>query len=134
MIREYAKFFINGGILGVAAWGLQLLIYHALDNNTSTSYAIASILTYLPLVLVNYMIQRRWIFKKSGIFSRFVIANLSIMLFVSLASPLFRRIIDLLFGIPWGDNGGFVAAALISSIPSFFIKRHWVFGKSFHDQ
>lgn len=63
MIREYAKFFINGGILGVAAWGLQLLIYHALDNNTSTSYAIASILTYLPLVLVNYMIQRRWIFK-----------------------------------------------------------------------
>lgn len=134
MIREYAKFFINGGILGIIAWGLQLLIYRAIASESPYAYALASGLTYLPLVIVNFLIQRGWIFKRPGQFPRFVLANLAIMVLVSVLSPACRYVIDLLVGVPWGDRGGFIVAALLGSIPSFLLKRHWVFGKSFRDR
>lgn len=133
MIREYAKFFVNGGILGVIAWGLQLLIYRALASDSAYAYALASALTYLPLVVVNFMVQRAWIFNSPGLFPRFVVANLAIMLLVSVLSPVCRQIIDLMVGVPWGGRGGFIMAALIGSIPSFLVKRHWVFGKTICD-
>lgn len=130
MIREYAKFFINGGILGVVAWGLQLMIYRLLGGDSQVAYAGASAVTYVPLVVINFLIQRTWIFNRPGLFPRFVVANLSIMLLVSLLSPFFRLVIDNIAGVPWGERGGFVMAALVGSVPSFMIKRRWVFGKS----
>ena len=129
MISEYARFFVNGGILGIVAWGMQLLIYRMLGGDSATVYTLASALTYAPLVIVNFMIQRAWIFNRQGLFLRFVVANAAIMLLVSLLSPLCRELIDLIAGAPWGDRSGFIMAALVGSIPSFLIKRHWVFAK-----
>jgi hypothetical protein len=127
MIYNYAKFFINGSILGIIAWGLQLLIYHGLGRNSAAFYALASALTYAPLLVINFLIQRSVIFKRSGIFKRFVTANLGIMLIVSVLSPLCSLAMSYSFGDPWGDRTGFAIAALLSSIPSFFINNHWVF-------
>jgi len=129
MILEYFKFFINGGILGLVAWWLQLQIYGALSIESGYAYALASALTYLPLVVVNFMVQRAWIFKERGLFQRFIVANLAIMLLVSAWSPFCRQALDWVVGSPWGDRGGFILAALLGSVPSFVIKRHWVFGK-----
>lgn len=128
MLIQYSKFFVNGGLLGVVAWGLQLLIYRAINANTAAAYSLATALTYAPLVLINFMIQRTWIFNRPGLFWRFVLANLFIMALVSLLSPLCRHIINQLLGYPWGDRSGFLIAALIGSIPSFLLKRTWVFG------
>lgn len=130
MIREYAKFFVNGGILGLVAWGLQLLIYEAIGGASSLSYALASALTYIPLVCINFLIQRAWIFNRPGLFPRFIVANLSIMLLVTVLSPVFRQLIDLLLTPPWGSRCGFVVAAIVGSVPSFLIKRGWVFGRA----
>lgn len=127
MIREYAKFFVNGGLLGIVAWGLQLWIYRMIGDDSATAYTIACALTYAPLVIVNFMIQRAWIFNRPGLFTRFVFANLTIMLLVSLLSPLCREAINLLLGTPWGDRGGFILAALLGSLPSFLVKKFWVF-------
>lgn len=131
MIREYFKFFLNGGILGIIAWGLQSSIYRMLGGDSATDYTFASALTYVPLVIVNYIIQRTWIFNRPGLFLRFVIANAVIMFLVTLLSPLCRQLIDEIAGTPWGDHGGFIMAALFGSAPSFLIKRHWVFSKKF---
>lgn len=128
MLFQYLKFFINGGFLGVVAWGLQWLIYKAINGDSAFAYGFATALTYIPLVVINFMIQRRWIFNRTGLFWRFVIANLAIMILVSFLSPLFRYLIDQSFGSPWGDRSGFILAALIGSIPSFMLKRVWVFG------
>jgi putative flippase GtrA len=128
MLAQYLKYFLNGGVLGIAAWGLQWLIYKALSGNSATAYGIATALTYMPLLVINFMIQRRWIFNRTGLFWRFVTANLAIMILVSLLSPLCRYSVDQLFGSPWGDRGGFITAALLGSIPSFLLKRIWVFG------
>ena len=129
MIREYFKFFVNGGVLGIIAWGLQLFIYWMLGGDSARMYAVASALTYVPLVIVNYRLQRAWIFKRDGLFLRFVIANSVIMLLVSIFSPLCLQLVDLIVGPPWGDRVGFVIASLLCSIPSFMLKRYWVFSQ-----
>lgn len=128
MLAQYLKFFLNGGALGVAAWGLQWLIYNEINGNSAKDYGIASALTYVPLIGINFMIQRRWIFNRPGVFWRFVVANFVIMILVSLLSPLFRYEINHIFGSPWGDRFGFIDAALLGSIPSFLLMRIWVFG------
>ncbi|HCN71938.1 MAG TPA: hypothetical protein DIS96_09545 [Pusillimonas sp.] len=129
MIFEFLKFFANGGFLGIIAWALQQAIYYVLGGDTPEKYAIASALTYVPLVVVNFVIQRRWIFKTSGLFPRFLIANLLIMLLISALSPICRQAVNLVLGPPWGSHLGFIFAALLGSIPSFLIKRYWVFRK-----
>ena len=128
MLAQYLKFFLNGGTLGVAAWGLQWLIYNEINGNSAKDYGIASALTYVPLIGINFMIQRRWIFNRPGAFWRFVVANFVIMILVSLLSPFFRYEINHIFGSPWGDRFGFIDAALLGSIPSFLLMRIWVFG------
>lgn len=127
MFHQYLKFFFNGGILGIVSWALQIGIYKAIGGDSGFAYAIASVLAYLPLVLINFFVQKAWIFKRDGLFKKFVAANLAIMILVSLLSPFCRTLIAAIFGTPWGDRGGFILAALLGSIPSFLIKRHWVF-------
>lgn len=128
MLIQYSKFFINGTALGVVAWGLQWLIYRAINGDSAIAYGLATALTYVPLVVINFLIQRTWIFNRPGLFWRFVIANLAIMILVSLLSSLCRYWIDQSFENPWGDRLGFIVAALVGSLPSFFLKRNWVFG------
>ena len=106
---------------------LQALIYRAMGVNTGLAYGVATALTYAPLVLINFVIQRRWIFKKNGLFLRFVLANLSIMVLVSLFAPLCRLLIASLAGAEWGDKCGFALAAVAMSVPSYFAKRLLVF-------
>ena len=125
--RQYIKFFINGGILGLVSWALQIMIYRAIGIDSGVAYAIATALTYAPLVIINFIIQRRWIFKSEGLFWKFVAANLTIMLLVSLFSPVFRSLVASAAGAEWGDRGGFALAAIVMSVPSFFLKRLYVF-------
>ena len=128
MIRQYLMFFLNGGIIGVAAWALQWLIFYLIGDESGPAYGLATALTYGPLLVLNFLVQRSWIFKRSGLFTRFLVANLLIMVLVSVLSPGFRFIVDWLVAPPWGDRTGFMLAALTGSVPSFLIQRHWVFG------
>ena len=132
ILRQFLWFFITGGILGIVALVLQMLIYGAMGVSTSLAYGVATALTYVPLVLINFVIQRRWIFRKNGMFWRFVLANLSIMVLVSLLAPQCRLLIASFAGAEWGDKGGFAFAALALSVPSFFVKRLLVFRQDPH--
>lgn len=122
------KFLVNGGLLGILAWGIQAALFRLLGGDSATAYGVATALTYMPLVILNFVIQRAWIFRRPGLFRRFVMANVAIMVLVSMLSSALRHALDQLLGQPWGDRGGFMAAALLGSIPSFLLKRFWVFG------
>lgn len=126
-MRQYLKFLINGGILGIVSWALQAFIFWAMESDSGSAYAVATALTYLPLVLINFLVQRSWIFRRDGIFFRFAAANVLIMFLVSGLSPLCRMFIASMAGAEWGDRGGFIMAALLGSVPSFIIQRSWVF-------
>lgn len=127
MLSQYLKFFINGGVLGLIAMVLQALIYQAIGTSSGEAYAAASGLTYLPLIAVNFLIQRAWIFRRDGLLRRFFIASILIMLLITLLAPLCRLLITAAADGNWGDRTGFLVAALIGSVPSFWLTRRWVF-------
>ena len=129
MIRQYVIFFFNGGILGIFAILIQLLIYSFIGAG-NLNYAIASASTYFPLIVINFLIQKKFIFKRSGLFFRFILASMIIMILVSVLSPIFRMAIDWILDNSWGDRVGFALASLVGSLPSFWLQRNWVFAKS----
>ncbi|CAN5642497.1 hypothetical protein BH11PSE7_BH11PSE7_28810 [soil metagenome] len=128
MIR-YVKFFINGGVLGLLSLGLQALAYWLIGGNSGIEYAAASTIACVPLIFLNYAIQRAWIFKSEGLFRRFVLANLAIMALMSILSPACRALIGAFSSAEWGDRLGFAIANLISSVPSFLLQKHFVFNR-----
>lgn len=130
LIQRYARFLINGSIIGIIAWVFQLEIYRKLGGNSTVLYALASALTYLPLIVINFLIQRTIVFNSSGVFLRFVTANIAIMLIVSVLSPICSQVINHSIASPWGERTGFAVAALLGSIPSFIINHLWVFRKT----
>ena len=127
--KEYVKFFINGGILGLVAWGGQYAIYHFIVNNDYYTYALSSAFAYVPLVLINFSLQRIWIFRVNGSLFRFIVANLLMMIAVSFVAVLMNYLINLKFNQAWAERLGYPIASLIVSVPSFFLKRNWVFSK-----
>jgi putative flippase GtrA len=127
MASQFLKFLVNGIALGLAAWAIQAGIFFAIGVDSNLAYGAATALTYAPLIALNFQIQRRWIFRSKGRFWRFLASHLSIMAFVSVLSPVCRLLITHATNPDWGNAGGFVVAALIGSIFSFFLQREWVF-------
>ena len=125
--KQYLKFLINGGLLGLLACLIQFIIFKCIEKDSSFAYAISSLITYLPLLIINFILQKKWVFARDGIFWRFVLANILIMLMVSLLSPLCRYIIYLNSESSIADALGFAMAAILCSVPSFLIKRRYVF-------
>lgn len=126
-LARYLKFLINGGVLGLVSWGLQMFFFHLLGRKNGDSYALASFLSYVPCVLLNFAIQRRLIFVAPGRFSRFVLANIVMTLVVATLSPLCREVLVRLGGVGLGDYGGFILASLIGATPSYLLSHCFVF-------
>ena len=124
---QYALFLVNGGLLGLVAIVLQRAIFFTLGLESGLNYAAASALTYVPLIIANFIIQRRFIFASQGRFLRFLVANFAVMLLVSVVSPICRLLLAVTFWYEVGDIGGFVLAALIMATPSFLLMKYWVF-------
>lgn len=78
--------------------------------------------------MINFAIYERSIFRRPGIFGRFIQAHLAMWALVSSLPPTFRYLIDTSFAAPWRDRTGFLLAALLSPVPSYFVKQVWVFG------
>jgi len=127
MASQYAKFLVNGVVLGLAAWVLQASLFVAIGVDSGLAYGAATALTYAPLIVLNFQIQRRWIFRSKGRFWKFLTSHFAIMAFVSVLSPICRLLIAQTTNPDWGNAGGFVVAALIGSVISYFLQREWVF-------
>ena len=127
---KFLKFIINGGIIGFIAFIFQINFFQVLGGISERSYVFASFLTYLPLVALNFYIQKEYIFESSGQPIRFLISNALIMLFVSVISPLCWNFLAIILGPDLGKNLGFICAALIGAVPSFLLSKHFVFGKT----
>ena len=127
MLKQYSQFFVNGVLISMLAWLLQYFIFITFGGESSTGYAISTAIAFSITMVINFFIQMRFIFKSPGAFHRYVISDLVTLVVVSLLSPLCRLLIAGFTTLEWGDKGGFLLAALIGSVPSFLMKRFWVF-------
>ena len=124
---QYLLFLVNGSLLFIVSIPVQLGIFWLIGSETGFAYASATALTYAPLIVLNFIIQKNLIFSSQGRLWRFIIANLVIMSVVSLLSPICRYLLASTFGLAIGDSGGFMCAALIAATPSFMLAKFWVF-------
>jgi len=127
MLRQYSAFLVNGVLITVLAWLLQYGFFKLMAQDSSLGYAIATALATIITMIINFFIQKKYIFKKYGLFHRYLIADVVNLFLVTILAPIFRLLIAEVFTLEWGDKGGFLMAAFVASIPVFFIKRHWVF-------
>ena len=127
--REFFYFLVNGSILGVVLLIFQFIVFKILGDSSDFSYISSIILSYVPLIFINFFLQRKIIFKKDGIFLKFLLSNIFIMLLISSISPFTRQLISYIFGAHYGDYFGLIATVGLLSIPSFLIVKFWVFEK-----
>lgn len=128
-VREFFYFLVNASILGVVFLILQFIVYKILGDSSDFTYVSSIILSYIPLIFINFFLQRKIIFKKDGIFVKFLLSNIFIMLVISSLSPFIRQLISSIFGSNYGDYFGLIATVTFISIPSFLIVKFWVFEK-----
>jgi hypothetical protein len=127
--REFFYFLVNGSILGGVLLILQFIIYKILGDSSDFAYISSIVLSYIPLIFINFFLQRKIIFKKDGIFVKFLLSNIFIMLMISSISPFTRQLISSIFGAHYGDYFGLIVTVAFLTIPSFLIVKFWVFEK-----
>ena len=124
---KYLKFLIVGGSLGICSLFLQRIFFKLLGGSSSFEYMFATLLSYIPLVILNFFIQKKWVFKSRGRIIKFFVANMFIMMMVSSSSPILRLFMNNFFSQLTADKYAFAVTAIFMSIPSFLIKKNFVF-------
>ena len=127
---RYIKFLMIGGFLGICSIFLQRLFFRLLGGNTSFEYMSATALTYIPLLFINFFLQKKWVFRSDGMILKFFAANLLVMVMVSASSPLVRFFISGFFSQSTADKYAFALTAIFMSFPSYLIKKNFVFNES----
>lgn len=120
---------LNGAILGVFSIFIQKTIYYLLEGKLIFSYATSSALTYSILVGVNFIIQKKLIFERDGLFYKFLLSNLLILLLVSSLAEVILLLFTVADQEMLGEHFAFVTAALLGAYPSYLVKKNFVFPK-----
>lgn len=124
------KFLFNGALLGILAAFLHQFLRKTFDVTDSSGYLYISIITYVPLIIFNFNMQKVYIFSAPGVFHKFIASNFFIMILVSALSPVCRWAIARHSNLQVGSDFGFIVAALLCSIPSFLLSKFWVFSRN----
>lgn len=125
--RQFVLFAINGGLIGLLCWSLQLAFYAALNGDSNGAYWVSAVLASAIGVAINYQVQRRFIFGRDGSFVAFAIAATAMTITVSFAAT----------GARWGlihccdaetaNRLGYAVGALLVAPLSFTIKKFLIF-------
>ena len=125
--KQYAKYFVNGSILGLIAIGLQSEISKIFYVDSWYFYPLSVASTCSFLIPINFFIQRRLIFKRKGEVAKFILITFSGVFLVTVTSLLIKAFLSLFFIGILIEKISFIIAAVIISIPIFLLKRSYVF-------
>ena len=121
---QFILFLINGLVFGVFTFILQYIIDFKLQKTFVFHQLIASILTITPFIFINFISQKKIIFKRNGSFVKFILSSIFIMLMISITSEILNKYS---FFNYYGFNLSFAFAALINAPLSFLIKKNIIF-------
>jgi hypothetical protein len=125
---SFILFLINGFFLGFFTIVTQYLIDYAISGIFVYHYLIASLLTITPFMFINFILQRKIIFKKKGSVIKFFCSSILIMVLISSLAEVFNNYAFFNFNIMKVNlNLNFIFSAIIISPLSFFMKKNIVF-------
>lgn len=125
--RQFAFFVVNGGMIGILCWGLQLGCYHALGQSGTAAYWTSAMAASAIGITINFQIQRRFIFARHGNFWLFALAATGVSIVVSFAAVMGRDVLALFFDPSTAARFGYVAGALAIAPFSFALKKFVIF-------
>lgn len=135
-LRQYSRYFLIGGVIGVASVLLLEALSRLLPTDTPVYYALAVGLVYMTGVLAGFTFHSRYTFVAQGEDQRrrriaaFALISLLGALLTSVLSAVLRFALDmdLLIG-KFASPAAFVAAALAASVLTYWLNARLVFGQ-----
>jgi hypothetical protein len=122
-MHSFILFLINGFFLGFFTIISQYLIDYAISGIFYYHYLIASLLTITPFMFVNFMLQRKIIFKKGGSIIKFFCSSILIMILISLLAEVFNTYTLFNLNIMKINlNLNFIFSAIFIAPLSFFMR------------
>lgn len=126
--RQFVLFVLNGGIVGVFCWGLQQLLYAVANNTSQWAYWGTSLLASAVAIVVNFRMQRRFIFvARDGNFWLFASIASTMSIAVAGSAVLARNWLEAYLSAPAAERWGFMVGALAVAPVSFAAKKLIVF-------
>ena len=126
--KKFIRFLINGGIIGLVSWLLQVLIYWGLLLLPKIEYklTISIYLSFVVVIFINFHTLKKYVFKSNGLLYRFILATTVVVVIIGITSEvvfngLYSRLPDIAPYISYPFS------ALIVSPFSFYIKNRFVF-------
>lgn len=126
--RQFVLFLLNGGLIGLGCWALQQALYALVGSPSQWSYWATSLTASGLAIVVNFRMQRRFIFvARDGNFWLFALAATAMTLCVSGAAVGMRQWLTGPLSAADAARWGFVAGALVVAPFSFAVKKLLVF-------
>jgi len=126
----FIRFLLNGAILGALTFIVQFYLDSYISLISEYHQLYSSIVVIMPFILINFLSQKHFVFKRNGFFFRFLFANGLIMMLVSIGSYLINNLKIAQFMIlDHSFNLSFVLASIICVPISFILKSRLVFNK-----
>lgn len=132
---RFMRFIINGGIIGLISWIVQIIFYNFFqslggfgEKIDSIIYAISVLLTFSLVVLLNFFIQKRFVFfAKKGTIWVFVASSFFVAGVVTILSYLFHSIFDS-SELRAFASFAYPISAITTAPLAYHIKKRFVFG------
>jgi putative flippase GtrA len=118
---------VNGGMIGLMCWALQLAFFHGLGRNGALAYWVSALAASAIGIAVNYRIQRRFIFARHGNFWAFAAAATLMSVSVSFAAVAAREWLATFAAEATATRLGYVVGALGLAPVSFALKKLVIF-------
>ena len=125
---KYFSFLINGFLLGIVSWLLQIYLFSIFPEGNFSYISSVAISTFLVIIL-NFFIQSKIIFKRKGSMLPFILFSFFMLVSISILSNIFKWIFDNFFEMysEYLIYFAYPLAAMILSFISFLLMNCFIF-------
>lgn len=126
ILSKYVKFFLNGGVVGLFSWIVQLValyLFEVLFGVNNMTYTLSVYAAFILSMLVNFYNQKKFVFKVNGNFYIFLLISLCAITVVNFISLLMINYIDL----NMISKFAYPLSAIVISPLVFLLKNKFVF-------
>ena len=125
----FIYFMINGGSIGLFSWVLQLLLYYSTEfidfpNAYRVTFSVWA--SFVVVMVINFITQKKLIFKRRGSFLRFGLSTTFLIFCVSVLSAFLYGLIEPL-NVGYAEIFSYPLSALIFAPIAYYIKSKFVF-------
>ena len=131
MLSKFNKFLINGGVIGIVSWCLQLFFYYSLClvfPEANYTMLVSVYMAFIVAMIINFCTQRYFVFNKNGSFLLFLVISFTVISLVSFSSQ-YLEIYLVTKKMYFVVNFAYPMSALAISPLSFLLKKIFVFNK-----